>query len=158
MEYGRLYRRHGNAQYPALELLENDMKLQPIRKEKLPRRNEKCPCGSGKKAKKCCLPSIKAFAALPQSVREQIVVARILSRPNTITVNGGTVATEDGIAVPVESGRSSLPTTLEPAMRKLIVLALILLVGCQPPPPPRPHPRPPAPRPCPSHSLSRSGP
>jgi hypothetical protein len=82
---------------------ENDMKLQPIRKEKLPRRNDKCPCGSGKKAKKCCLPSIRAFAALPQSVREQIVVARILSRPNTITVNGGTVATEVGIAVPVES-------------------------------------------------------
>ena len=79
------------------------MKLQPIRKEKLPRRNDKCPCGSGKKAKKCCLPSIRASAALPQSVREQIVVARILSRPNTITVNGGTVATEDGIAVPVES-------------------------------------------------------
>ena len=79
------------------------MKLLPIRKEKLPRRNDKCPCGSGKKAKKCCLPSIRAFAALPQSVREQIVVARILSRPNTITVNGGTVTTEDGIAVPVES-------------------------------------------------------
>jgi len=79
------------------------MKLQPIRKEKLPRRNEKCPCGSGKKAKKCCLPSIKAFAALPQAAREQIVVARILSRPNTVTVAGGTVATGDGIAVPVES-------------------------------------------------------
>jgi hypothetical protein len=79
------------------------MKLQPIQKEKMPRRNEKCPCGSGKKAKKCCLPSIRAFAALPQFVREQIVVARILSRPNTITVNGGTVTTEDGIAVPVES-------------------------------------------------------
>jgi len=79
------------------------MKLQPIRKEKLPRRNEKCPCGSGKKAKKCCLSAIKAFAALPPSIREQIVVARILSRPNTITVNGGTVTTEDGIAVPVES-------------------------------------------------------
>ncbi len=80
------------------------MKLQPIRREKLPRRNDKCPCGSGKKAKKCCLPSIKAFAALPQSAREQIVVARILSRPNTITIRGGAVATKDGIAVPVESG------------------------------------------------------
>jgi hypothetical protein len=85
-----------------LELLENDMKLQPIRREKLPRRNDKCPCGSGKKAKKCCLPSIRAFAALPLSVREQIVVARILSRPNTITVNGGGVARKDGVAVPVE--------------------------------------------------------
>ena len=79
------------------------MKLQPIRKEKLPRRNEKCPCGSGKKAKRCCLPAIQAFAALPQSVREQIVVARILSRSNIITVNDGTVATKNGIAVPGES-------------------------------------------------------
>jgi hypothetical protein len=86
-----------------LETLENDMKLQPIRKEKLPRRNEKCPCGSGKKAKRCCLPAIQAFAALPQSVREQIVVARILSRPNIITVNDGTVATKNGIAISGES-------------------------------------------------------
>ena len=54
------------------------MKLQPIRKEKLPRRNEKCPCGSGKKAKKCCLKKIKAFAALPPHLREQVVVAKIL--------------------------------------------------------------------------------
>ena len=62
-----------------------------IRKEKLPRRNDKCPCGSGKKAKKCCLPSIKAFAALPQSVREQIVVARILQQhqPLLAAANAG---------------------------------------------------------------------
>ena len=58
-----------------------------IRKEKVPRRNDKCPCGSGKKAKKCCLSAIKAFAALPQSVREQIVVARILGQPNIATAN-----------------------------------------------------------------------
>lgn len=57
------------------------MNLQPIRRDKLPRRNDKCPCGSGKKAKKCCLPAIKTFAALPRAVREQIVVNRILSRP-----------------------------------------------------------------------------
>jgi len=63
------------------------MKLQPIRKEKLPRRNEKCPCGSGKKAKKCCLPAIQAFAALPQAVREQIVVARIFGQPNVAIAN-----------------------------------------------------------------------
>ncbi len=95
------------------------MKLQPIRKEKLPRRNEKCPCGSGKKAKKCCLPSIRAFAALPQRVREQIVVARILGqhRPilaaadpgpptghSVVNVTSGTITTEDGIAIPIESG------------------------------------------------------
>ena len=57
------------------------MKPQRIRKEKLPSRNEKCPCGSGKKAKKCCLNAIKALAALPSVVREQVVVAQILSKP-----------------------------------------------------------------------------
>ena len=81
VEYGRLYRRHGNAQYPALETVENDMKLQPIRTEKLPRRNDKCPCGSGKKAKRCCLDKIKAFAALPPVLREQVVAAKILGHP-----------------------------------------------------------------------------
>ena len=67
--------------------LENDMKLQPIRKKKLPGRNDRCPCGSGKKAKKCCLPAIQAFAALPQAVREQIVVARLLGQPNVAITN-----------------------------------------------------------------------
>ena len=57
-----------------------------IRKEKLPRRNEKCPCGSGKKAKKCCLEKLKAFAALPPRLREQVVVAQILNRPGVVTV------------------------------------------------------------------------
>ena len=57
------------------------MKLQPIRKEKLPGRNYKCPCGSGKKAKKCCLDKIKALAALPPRLREQVVVTKILGRP-----------------------------------------------------------------------------
>jgi len=54
------------------------MKPEPIRREKLPRRNDKCPCGSGKKAKKCCLDKIKALAALPPEVRQQAVVAKIL--------------------------------------------------------------------------------
>ena len=63
------------------------MTLQPIRKEKLPGRNEKCPCGSGKKAKKCCLRTIQALAALPPAVRKQVLVARILSGPNVVTVN-----------------------------------------------------------------------
>jgi hypothetical protein len=62
--------------------------MEPYRKEKLPGRNEKCPCGSGKKAKKCCLARIKALAALPPHLREQVVVAEILGRtvedPNTI--------------------------------------------------------------------------
>ncbi len=29
-------------------------KRQPVRKEKKPGRNDPCPCGSGKKYKKCC--------------------------------------------------------------------------------------------------------
>ena len=99
---------------------ENDMKLQPIRREKLPRRNDKCPCGSGKKAKKCCLNKIKAFAALPQRIREQLVVNRILQQrppllaaanagsptaPAVVKVIGGTITTEDGISIPIESGQ-----------------------------------------------------
>ncbi len=55
--------------------------MEPNRKEKLPGRNDKCPCGSGKKAKKCCLDKIKALAALPPVLREQVVVAKILGRP-----------------------------------------------------------------------------
>ena len=96
------------------------MKLQPIRREKLPRRNDKCPCGSGKKAKKCCLDKIKAFAALPQRIREQIIVNRILQQhrplltaanagsptaPAVVKVTGGTITTEDGISIPIESGQ-----------------------------------------------------
>lgn len=48
-----------------------------FRKEKIPRRNEKCPCGSGKKAKKCCLRKIEAYASIPPEVRRQIMVARL---------------------------------------------------------------------------------
>jgi hypothetical protein len=58
------------------QILENTM--EPIRKEKTPRRNAKCPCGSGKKAKKCCLKKIEMLAALPPDVREQVVAAKIL--------------------------------------------------------------------------------
>jgi hypothetical protein len=54
------------------------MKLEPIRGEKLPGRNEKCPCGSGKKAKRCCLEKIKTLAALPPELRQRVVVAKIL--------------------------------------------------------------------------------
>ena len=61
--------------------------MEPYRKEKLPGRNDKCPCGSGKKAKKCCLERLKAFAALPPRLREQVVVAQILNRPSVVTVD-----------------------------------------------------------------------
>ena len=42
------------------------------------RRNQPCPCGSGKKAKKCCLPRIKQLASLPPEVRTQAIIAGIL--------------------------------------------------------------------------------
>ena len=92
------------------QLLENDMKLQPYRKDNLPGRNKPCPCGSGKKAKKCCLNGIKAFAALPAAVRQQIAVNRILQQhlmaaagPTAVQIVDGVITTADGIAVPVES-------------------------------------------------------
>ncbi len=36
------------------ELLENTDKVEPIKADKAPSRNDPCPCGSGKKYKKCC--------------------------------------------------------------------------------------------------------
>lgn len=55
--------------------------LQPIRREKTPRRNEKCPCGSGKKAKRCCLPKIQALAAISPEMRQRMLVESILQKP-----------------------------------------------------------------------------
>jgi hypothetical protein len=37
------------------------------------RRNQRCPCGSGKKAKRCCLPKIKIVKSFPPQLREQVV-------------------------------------------------------------------------------------
>ena len=56
-------------------------KLLPIRKDPVPRRNDPCPCGSGKKAKRCCLNTILALASIPPALREQVIVDRILGRP-----------------------------------------------------------------------------
>ena len=36
------------------ELIENTEKVEPIKAGKGPGRNDPCPCGSGKKYKKCC--------------------------------------------------------------------------------------------------------
>ena len=36
------------------ELLANTPKVDPIKADAQPGRNEPCPCGSGKKYKKCC--------------------------------------------------------------------------------------------------------
>ncbi len=36
------------------EMLENTEKVEPIKADSEPGRNDPCPCGSGKKYKKCC--------------------------------------------------------------------------------------------------------
>ncbi len=36
------------------ELVEKTEKVEPIRSEAEPKRNDPCPCGSGRKYKKCC--------------------------------------------------------------------------------------------------------
>ena len=36
------------------ELLEKTEKVEPIRSDARPGRNDPCPCGSGRKYKKCC--------------------------------------------------------------------------------------------------------
>ena len=36
------------------ELLKNAEKVEPIKADGVPGRNDPCPCGSGKKYKKCC--------------------------------------------------------------------------------------------------------
>jgi len=50
----------------------------PVQRRVDIRRNQLCPCGSGKKAKKCCLPRLRAMAAMPPVVRTQAIVASIL--------------------------------------------------------------------------------
>lgn len=56
--------------------------LRPVRHEG-PRikRNQQCPCGSGKKAKHCCLHKIQALAAIPPEIRQEAIVAAILRKP-----------------------------------------------------------------------------
>ena len=36
------------------ELLDNTAPVEPIKADKTPGRNDPCPCGSGRKYKKCC--------------------------------------------------------------------------------------------------------
>jgi hypothetical protein len=45
--------------------------LTPTRKSKAPGRNAKCPCGSGLKAKKCCLSKIKLFNSMSVEERKK---------------------------------------------------------------------------------------
>lgn len=45
--------------------------LAPTRKSKTPGRNAKCPCGSGLKAKKCCLTKIKLYNSMNLEERKK---------------------------------------------------------------------------------------
>jgi hypothetical protein len=47
-------------------------------------RNDPCACGSGKKAKRCCLPTINALVELTPAQREQVAVAKILRHPQPV--------------------------------------------------------------------------
>jgi len=55
--------------------------LTPLQADKKIRRNGPCPCGSGKKAKHCCLNHIKRLAAIPARLREQFFAMSILNKP-----------------------------------------------------------------------------
>lgn len=39
----------------AMKNLSNIFQSKPVRRIKIPSRNDKCPCGSGKKYKNCCM-------------------------------------------------------------------------------------------------------
>ena len=43
-----------NQSYEEGEITEDSAKLKPIEGTKKPKRNDPCPCGSGKKYKNCC--------------------------------------------------------------------------------------------------------
>jgi uncharacterized protein YchJ len=52
-ERGRRTRRKEDVEAEE-ELVKKTEKVEPIRAQKEPGRNDPCPCGSGKKYKKCC--------------------------------------------------------------------------------------------------------
>ena len=73
--------------------------MQPFRREKLPGRNDPCPCGSGKKAKRCCLDKIKWLASLPPDLRRSVIVNKIMRRPNALPPVPANVLASDGSPV-----------------------------------------------------------
>lgn len=58
------------------------------------KRNQPCPCGSGVKAKRCCLQQVKAIAALPERERESFLAASILQQMPIGTIEEPTIAEE----------------------------------------------------------------
>ena len=67
-------------------------------------RNDKCPCGSGKKAKKCCLNQIKFLKSLPPRLREQVLVSRILGTHRFIPTAVPPAVAERFAAVQAQAG------------------------------------------------------
>ena len=88
----------------------------PFAKKGCPAAMKNGPCGSGKKAKKCCLNKIKALAALPPALREQVVVPRFSA------------------IGPPWSRRHSTPKDRF-TMRYAALLLILVLAGRQPEPP-----------------------
>jgi hypothetical protein len=83
------------------------------------RRNQPCPCGSGKKAKKCCLPRIKALADLHPEVRKQVVLAGILGHWPTVDPPAPTpVAVQQRFdeLLAQQAAKAALVTGVDPAI------------------------------------------
>ena len=55
----------------------------PIRREKTPRRNDPCLCGSGKKYKNCCIQKVRFLNSLTPEFRRACQVETILGQPAT---------------------------------------------------------------------------
>jgi hypothetical protein len=72
-------------------------------------RNDPCPCGSGKKAKRCCLNKITALAALPSRLRERLVAAQILGHdPYLVVPPAGPTTVQDTASTPAaEQGQGN---------------------------------------------------
>jgi hypothetical protein len=61
-------------------------------------RNALCPCGSGKKAKRCCLKKIQALEDMPPALREQVVVGEPQPVPAAVAAKFVAVAAATGTA------------------------------------------------------------
>ncbi len=54
--------------------------VKTIRRPKTPGRTDPCPCGSGRKAKNCCLKKIKFIHGLPPSLREAVMTEAMIRK------------------------------------------------------------------------------
>lgn len=52
-----------------------------LRKAKTPGRNDKCPCNSGLKFKKCCFTKIRYFNSLTREQKQELYVDNLLLTP-----------------------------------------------------------------------------